>query len=35
MHFETFVPVFIMFVVLGVLLPIALSGLADKARSDS
>jgi len=33
MHFETFVPVFVFFVVLGVVLPIALSELADKART--
>ncbi|HXH71352.1 MAG TPA: group 1 truncated hemoglobin [Mariprofundaceae bacterium] len=35
MHFETFIPVFIMFVVLGLILPIALSELADRSRTQS
>jgi len=35
MHFETFIPVFIMFVVLGVVLPVALSELADRSRGKS
>jgi len=32
MHFETFLPVFIFFVVLGVVLPVVLSELADRSR---
>lgn len=35
MHLETFIPVFIFFVVFGLVLPIALSELADKARTNN
>ncbi len=33
MHFETFLPAFLMFVALGFVLPLVLSGIADKARN--
>ena len=33
MHLETFVPVFILFFVLGVLLPTAVAAVADRTRT--
>jgi len=33
MHLETFIPVFLMFTVLGLILPLVLSGMAEKGRS--
>jgi len=33
MHLETFIPVFIMFAVFGLLLPVVLSGIANKGRT--
>ncbi len=33
MHLETFIPVFLMFTVLGLILPVVLSGIAEKGRS--
>jgi len=33
MHVETFVPVFLMFAVLGLIMPIVLSGVAEKGRT--
>lgn len=32
MHLETFVPVFLMFAVFGLIMPTVLSGMADKGR---
>jgi len=32
MHFETFIPVFIMFTVFGLVMPLILSGMSDKGR---
>jgi len=32
MHFETFIPVFLMFAVLGLIVPVILSGMSDKGR---
>jgi len=32
MHWETFIPVFIFFVVFGVLLPTWIAGVADRGR---
>jgi len=32
MHLETFIPVFLMFTVLGLIMPIILSGMSDKGR---
>lgn len=33
MHWSTFIPAFILFAVLGLVLPVILSGIADKART--
>ena len=33
MHLETFIPVFLMFAVLGLIAPVILSGIAVKGRS--
>jgi len=33
MHLETFIPVFLFFAVFGLILPIILSGVAEKGRS--
>ncbi len=33
MHLETFIPVFLMFAVFGLILPVVLSGMAEKGRS--
>ncbi len=33
MHLETFIPVFLFFTVFGLILPIILSGVAEKGRS--
>lgn len=33
MHLETFIPVFLMFAVFGLILPVALSGIAEKGRT--
>ncbi len=33
MHLETFIPVFIMFAVFGLVLPVVLSGMAEKGRT--
>jgi len=35
MHFETFIPVFIMFAVFGLIMPLVLSGIAEKGRNTS
>ncbi len=33
MHLETFIPVFLMFAVFGLIMPIILSGVAEKGRN--
>lgn len=33
MHVETFVPVFLMFAVFGLIMPVVLSGVAEKGRT--
>nr|WP_167632388.1 group 1 truncated hemoglobin [Mariprofundus ferrooxydans] len=33
MHYETFIPVFILFVVLGLIMPLVFAGVADKNRN--
>jgi len=33
MHLETFIPVFLFFAVFGLILPVILSGMAEKGRS--
>ncbi len=33
MHWDTFIPAFLLFLVLGFILPLALAGIADKART--
>jgi len=33
MHLETFIPVFLMFAVLGLIMPVVLAGVAEKGRS--
>jgi len=33
MHFETFIPAFVLFTVLGVLLPLVLSNISEKGRT--
>jgi len=32
MHLETFIPVFLMFTVFGLIMPVILSGMSDKGR---
>ncbi len=34
MHLETFIPVFLLFAVLGLILPVVLSGMALKGRTN-
>jgi len=33
MHFDTFIPAFLLFTVLGLILPIVLSGIASESRT--
>ncbi len=33
MHFDTFIPAFILFTVLGLVLPLVLSNIAEKGRT--
>ncbi len=33
MHLETFIPVFLMFAVFGLIMPVLLSGVAEKGRT--
>ncbi|EAU55123.1 hypothetical protein SPV1_07259 [Mariprofundus ferrooxydans PV-1] len=33
MHYETFIPVFLLFTVLGLIMPLVFAGVADKHRN--